>query len=552
MSHYSATLSQPVKDLVKVRRALLSVSDKNGLKELCVFLNKIGCQLVATTSTYKAILDFGLPCATVDSITKFPEILGGRVKTLHPKIFGGILGRESLESDLADLKEHGIEIFDLVVCNLYPFQEVLKMGVEPEELVENIDIGGVSLLRAAAKNHASISILADVKDYQTLVENIIENNGFVSLDLRRQLAIKALRETASYDELIAASLEKNFNVENSLTRKLGPVRLENVNAIDSLPEHICLSLNKKQSLRYGENPHQQAAFYSLSDMHVQDVCSLVNMKCFHGKELSYNNMLDIEHIIRLASDLNDKCAAIILKHNTPCGVGISNISISDAYNLAFESDPVSPFGGIVCLTKKVSLDLAKKLYETFLEVVIAPEFENEALQLLQKKKNLRLATYDSLLPLANKTIFTHVQGGFLAQSANDIVIDKSKVTYPTLLKPNEEIFAALEFGMTVVKHVRSNAIVLANGKQTLSIAGGFTNRVDAVHNCLNKNRLSLDNAILASDAFFPFPDSIEIIHKYGIKHIIQPGGSVQDAEVIKACDKYGISMIFTGLRHFKH
>ncbi|KAB8028105.1 bifunctional phosphoribosylaminoimidazolecarboxamide formyltransferase/IMP cyclohydrolase [Fluviispira multicolorata] len=552
MSHYSANLSQPVNNLIKIRRALISVSNKSGLQELCVFLNQLGCQIVATSSTYKAIIEFGLPCNSVDSITNFPEILGGRVKTLHPKIFGGILGREYLESDRADMLANGIEVFDVVVCNLYPFQEVLRKGANAEELVENIDIGGVSLLRAAAKNHASISILSDTNDYKKFIENVSSYNGFVSLSFRKQLAIKAFRETAAYDELISATLDKSLNVEFSLSSKLGPVRSENLKAIDTLPESISLSLCKIQPLRYGENPHQNAAFYALSDIDVQNVCSLTNMKCFHGKELSYNNVLDIEHAIRLVSEFKENHVAVILKHNTPCGVGVSSKSIADAYIAAFESDPVSPFGGIVCLTTQVSIELAKKLYETFLEVIIAPSFENGALDLLQKKKNLRLATYDSSLPLANKTIFTHVQGGFLAQSSNDFVINMENITYPTLTKPSADIIKAMTLGMTVVKHVRSNAIVLANSQQTLAIAGGFTNRVDAVQNCLSKNRLSLDNAILASDAFFPFPDSIQIINKFGIKHIVQPGGSVQDSEVIKACNEYGISMIFTGNRHFKH
>lgn len=551
MSHHKIH-SIEVKNLIPVRRALLSLSDKSGLNELCGFLTKIGCELVATSSTYKAIIDLGYSCCSVDSITKFPEILGGRVKTLHPKIFGGILGRELLESDAKDMKDHEIKAFDIVICNLYPFQKALAKEVSTTELVENIDIGGVSLLRAAAKNHDRVSILCDVLDYVNFMKIVSENHENTTLNLRKQLAIKAFRETAAYDEIISASLEKQFNLENSLTSKMGPVRSESMNAIDSLPDSLSLSLMKQQSLRYGENPHQKAAFYKMADVENQNICSFANMKCFHGKELSYNNVLDIEHAIRLAAEFKENFAAVILKHNTPCGVGISNESIAQAYVRAFESDPISPFGGIVCVTKNVTETLAHKLSETFLEVVIAPSFDSQALDVLQKKKNLRLVTYNPLLPLANRTIFTHVQGGFLAQSSNDIVIDLDKVTFPTIVKPSAEIINALTLGMTAVKHVQSNAIVLANEIQTLSIAGGFTNRVDAVEQCLKKVRLPLTNAILASDAFFPFPDSIELINQSGIKHIVHPGGSVQDLEVIKACDKYGISMMFTGIRHFKH
>ena len=541
-----------VKNLIPTRRALLSLSNKEGLKELCKFLTEIGCELVATSSTYKAIIDFGFLCTTVDSITQFPEILGGRVKTLHPKVFGGILARESLDSDEKDMKEHGIKAFDIVVCNLYPFQNALAKKASASELVENIDIGGVSLLRAAAKNHASVSILCDVSDYDYFKDIVSKNNGNTTLSLRKQLAVKAFRETAAYDEIISSSLEKHLEIENNLLHKNGPVRSESMKSIDSMPDSLNISLIKELPLRYGENPHQKAAFYRMADLNGQDVCSIANMKCFHGKELSYNNVLDIEHAIRLASEFKEEHAAVILKHNTPCGVGISKNSISEAYIRAFESDPVSPFGGIVCVTTEVTVALAQKLSETFLEVVIAPNFEEKALEILQKKKNLRLVTYDAHLPLANKTIFTHVQGGFLAQSSNDIVMDLNKMTIPTIVKPNDKVLKALTLGMTIVKHVRSNAIVLANAEQALSIAGGFTNRVDAVEQCLKKVRLSLTEAVLASDAFFPFPDSIEFIKDSGVKHIIQPGGSVQDAEVIKACDKYGISMVFTGNRHFKH
>lgn len=546
-----------------IRRALLSLSDKTHLKELCSFLNSIDCEMVGTSSTCKAILEYGFPCISADSLTQFPEMLGGRVKTLHPNIFGAILGRPHLPSDNADLTKFNMKPFDLVVCNLYPFQDAMEKidsAAEPnnekqiDKLIENIDIGGVSLLRAAAKNHATVNILCDVNDYLKFIEIVKQNENKSPLLLRRELAIKALRETAAYDELISATLAQKMSLEQMLPSHLGPVRRRNTENIKNFPETLSINLEKIQTLRYGENPHQQASLYKHTDINPSNLCSLAEIKCFHGKELSYNNMLDIEHAVRLTKEFttSTKHAAIIVKHNTPCGVGVSTASLLEAYNRAFAGDPVSPFGGIVCTTTKVTAELANKLNETFLEVVIAPEFEEHAQEILQKKKNLRLVTYNAQASLANDVIFTHVQGGFLAQSSNNLVIDSNKVTYPTIAKPSQEIISTMQFAMTIVKHVRSNAIVVANGFQTISIAGGFTNRVDAVELALAKAKLSLDGAVLASDAFFPFPDSIELIKNSGIKYIVQPGGSIQDAEVVKACDKYGLCMIFTGNRHFKH
>lgn len=546
--------SEKINDLIPVKRVLLSLSNKNKLKNICEFFKRMRCELVATKSTYEAIKELGFDCETVESITKFPEILGGRVKTLHPKIFGGILARNYVNSDSTEIQEHNIKLFDIVVCNLYPYQIALEKNILPTDLIDNIDIGGVSLLRASAKNYLSVSILCDVDDYDNFINIVIENNGNTTLSLRKQLAIKAFRETAAYDEIISSSLEKRLGEDEPCIQKSGPIRSKYFNSIDSIPDFINLSLVKKISLRYGENPHQKAAFYSLSDLNNKIVTSVENLKCFHGKELSYNNVLDIEHSIKLIYEniFKKKYGVIIMKHNTPCGVGISKKSIYEAYSHAFDSDPISPFGGIVCTNSKITVELAHKIQDTFLEIIIAPEFDKESEEILQRKKNIRLVTYDANLPLSNNIIFTHVQGGFLVQSKDEIVFESENVICPTILKPNDELLNAFLLGMTVVKHVRSNAIVLANANQTISIAGGFTNRIDAVEHCLRKARLSLSNAILASDAFFPFPDSIEIIKNSGIKFIVQPGGSIRDAEVVKACDKFGISMILTGIRHFKH
>ncbi len=529
-------------NIVKLTRALVSVSDKTNLKELSAFLISIGCELYATSSTCKSILEYGYPCSPAEALTNFPEMLGGRVKTLHPNIFGGILARPNDENDAQDLKTFAIKPFELVVCNLYPFDKAQQEGLAIDKLIEYIDIGGVSLLRAAAKNHATVSILSSPSDYSHFCETA--QAGTTSLAFRRVLAQKAFQHTAHYDLMIAGTMQSEVEANSAaLPANSGPTDKP------VFPQYLNLNLTKIQSLRYGENPHQAAAFYKISTQPLS--CSLAQMTCFHGKELSYNNMLDIEHALRLTKEFKE-LAVVIVKHNTPCGVGISSTSLHQAYQLAFAGDTVSPFGGIVCVNSAVTLELAHTMSETFLEAIVAPTFTQEALDVLQKKKNVRLVTYPAHLPLANTVAFTHVQGGFLAQTADDKIFDLAKVTCPTLLKPTPQIMKAFEFAMTVVKHVRSNGIVVANASQTISVAGGFTNRVDAVQHALSKISLSLEDAVLASDAFFPFPDSIELVKQSKIKYIVQPGGSVKDEEVVKACDKYGIGMIFTGLRHFKH
>lgn len=599
-----------------LRRALVSVSDKTGLKELAGFLQAKGCALVATSSTARELQSMGFAVSPIDDITRFPEILGGRVKTLHPAVFGAILSRPDTPEDEAELATHGIAPFDLVVCNLYPFQNVIaKTDSSLKDLVENIDIGGVTLLRAAAKNFARVGILCDPADYLAFMQ-AVENSGTGQLpgDLRLELGIKALSETAAYDEVISSTLKQACTpVRPRQHLSDGPVRARAIHAKTSpvatgevqtqiLPKAMILNAHKIQDLRYGENPHQKAAFYAfntpfagegdsvamntphgnsqgtLQGVSQGKLCSLAGMTCFHGKELSYNNVLDIEHGVRLVNEFarqgagdvlpqlfaQSPAAAVIIKHNMPCGVGLSHSSLAESYTRAFESDPVSPFGGIVCLNAMVDRDLAEKLYETFLEVIVAPDYAPEALELLQRKKNLRLVRLDTNAPLANNFQVTHVQGGLLLQQADRSLFDAAAVTVPTEARIDETTSQALTFAYKVAKHVRSNAIVLANsfandlgnnlGKsfQTLSIAGGFTNRVDAVEHCLRKSRLPLAGAVLASDAFFPFPDSIELLKGTGVRAIIQPGGSVQDAEVIKACNRLGIALMMTGQRHFKH
>ncbi|NBO38180.1 bifunctional phosphoribosylaminoimidazolecarboxamide formyltransferase/IMP cyclohydrolase PurH [bacterium] len=537
---------------IPLKKAFLSLSDKSGLRELAQFLVSIGCSLSATGSTAESLTSYGFTVKKVEEITGFPEILGGRVKTLHPKIFGAILAKPNSESDDHDLEMHKIEKFDLVVCNLYPFQEILRRTEELGQLVENIDIGGVSLLRAAAKNFVRVGVLCDPHDYKLFIEIVQKNSGALPGQLRVELALKALGETATYDEVISLSLRHKLHGITGVRLGAGPVQRQASTAAQLLDTQFTYELERVKSLRYGENPHQKAALYRTESgvVHQGAACSLVESQCLNGKELSYNNYLDMEHGLRLVSELRD-CACVIIKHNLPCGVAIGSNSF-EAYRRAFEGDPVSPFGGVVLFNRKVDLNCALALLETFLEVVVAPDFASEALETLKAKKNLRLVTLNTQLPLLNKQQIIQVQGGFLVQDVDDVIFDPEKLHIPTDARPTPADKSACWFAYTVVKHVRSNAIVLANSHQTIAVGGGFTNRVDAVEYCLRKSRLSLKGAVLASDAFFPFPDSIELIKDTGIRAIIQPGGSVQDAAVIDACNKAGISMLLTGHRHFKH
>lgn len=537
---------------VPVKRAFLSVSDKTGLRELTQFLVSTGCSLAATGSTAEQIGAWGFPVSKVEDITGFPEILGGRVKTLHPKVFGAILAKPHSESDDHDLELHKIEKFDLVVCNLYPFQETLKRTEELSQLVENIDIGGVSLLRAAAKNFSRVGVLCDPQDYKIFIESVQKNSGALQGQLRVELALKALSETATYDEVISLSLKHKLHGITGIRLGAGPVQRQANTAAQLLDAQFTYELERVKALRYGENPHQKAALYRTDSgvVHQGAACSLVEAQCLNGKELSYNNYLDMEHGLRLMAELRD-CACVIIKHNVPCGVGLGSTPV-EAYRRAFEGDPVSPFGGVVLFNRKVDLNVALVLLETFLEVVVAPSFEPDALEALRSKKNLRIVVLNTQLPLLNKQQVVQVQGGFLVQDVDDVIFDPERLLIPTVVQPAPNDKSACWFAYAVVKHVRSNAIVLANGFQTIAVGGGFTNRVDAVEYCLKKARLSLKGAVLASDAFFPFPDSIELLKDTGIRAIIQPGGSVQDAAVIDACNKAGIAMLITGNRHFKH
>ena len=528
----------PSDDVQPVRRALLSVSDKTGLVELAKGLADVGVELVASGGTAGAIRDAGLPVLDVADLTKSPEMLGGRVKTLHPKIHGGILARRDLAEDQADMEANDIGGIDLVVCNLYPFQAtVANPDVTRPEAVEKIDIGGPSMIRSAAKNHAFVGVLCDPADYYRVVGELRESSG-LSAALRRRLALKAFQHTAAYDSAIATWLGANDSVEEP----------------EVFPETLTIALEKADELRYGENAHQRAVLYG----DFLEICEL-----HHGKALSYNNLVDAQAALALivdfmptdpASNAGERAVVAILKHNTPCGVGAGATPL-EAYENAFATDPDSPFGGIIVSNRPFDLDLAKAVDEIFTEVLIAPSFTDDALEFLKKKKNRRLLSFDRDKIDSSQTEVRRVFGGLLVQESDPAPEEVMSAEVATDAQPSDEQRTAMEFAWRVVKHVKSNAIVFATHDRTLAIGGGATSRVDAVVNAVAKAGrvgLSLDGCVLASDAFFPFPDGLEAAVEAGAAAVVQPGGSNRDELVIEAANKLNVPMLMTGKRHFRH
>jgi phosphoribosylaminoimidazolecarboxamide formyltransferase/IMP cyclohydrolase len=515
----------------KVVRALLSVSDKAGLVELAKDLNCLGVELVASGGTASAIRDAGLPVLDVAELTASPEMLSGRVKTLHPKIHGGILARRDLEEDRADLEANAILELDLVVCNLYPFEAtVARPDVTRAEAVEKIDIGGPSMIRSAAKNHAYVGVVCDPVDYEAIVTELREEGGLGDAT-RRRLALKAFQHTASYDAAIAQWLAENDPEVEA----------------DLFPDSLIISLEKAAELRYGENPHQRAALYG---------GFLEIAESLHGKALSYNNLIDAQAALALIVDFApvDRAVVAILKHNTPCGVGAGDTPL-EAYENAFATDPDSPFGGIIVSNKPFDLALAEKVNEIFTEVLIGPGFSAEALELLKKKKNRRLLAFGADKIDPGQLEVRRVFGGLLVQESDPTPDEGTTAKLATEVAPSDEQRRAMEFAWRVVKHVKSNAIVFAARDRTLAIGGGATSRIDAVHAAVAKAKrvgLSLEGSVLASDAFFPFADGLEIAVAAGAVAIVQPGGSNRDEEVIAAANRLGIPMLLTGTRHFRH
>ncbi|MBU9721257.1 MULTISPECIES: bifunctional phosphoribosylaminoimidazolecarboxamide formyltransferase/IMP cyclohydrolase [Bacillaceae] len=509
------------------KRALVSVSDKTGIVEFVQKLEALGVEIISTGGTKKALQDAGVKVIGIEEVTGFPEMMDGRVKTLHPVIHGGLLAVRDNEEHMASAKEHSIGLIDFVIVNLYPFQATIERpDATFADAIENIDIGGPSMIRSAAKNHASVSVIVDAADYGVVVEEL-ETAGEVSSDLKRKLAAKAFRHTAAYDALIG----------EYLTKQVG----------EDAPEKLTITYNRKQMLRYGENPHQMAAFY---ERPLGNPASIANAKQLHGKELSYNNINDADAALAVVKDFKEPAVSVI-KHMNPCGVGTGE-TVYEAFMKAYEADPVSIFGGIVASNRTIDGPTAEKLKEIFLEIVIAPDFTEEALTILTEKKNIRLLTVNVKDNQPFEQRITTVSGGALMQETDTLSFEDVTVTNPTKREPSEDEWNQLKMAWKVVKHVKSNAIVLGKADQTIGIGAGQMNRVGSAKIAIEQAGEKAQGSVLASDAFFPMSDTVETAAKAGITAIIQPGGSKRDQESIDMADKYGIAMVFTGVRHFKH
>lgn len=510
-----------------VRRALISVSDKAGLIPFAQALARHKVTLVSTGGTAKALADAGLAVEDVASVTKFPELLDGRLKTLHPTIHGGILAKRDERAHMDAIAKHGIAPIDLVVVNLYPFAATVARGAPFDDCVENIDIGGPSLIRAAAKNHADVVVVTDAADYETIIRELDAHKGATTLTLRRDLAQRAFARTAAYDAEIAWWLARQ--------------------AGDAYPEALILAAARKQTLRYGENPHQHAAFYVGGAARK----GVATARQLQGKELSYNNLNDTDAAFELAAEFAEP-AVVIVKHGNPCGVAVGD-NLRAAWDKALATDPTSAFGGIVAVNRPLDASTAEAIGQLFMEVVIAPAVEDAALAALKKKNALRvLATGGMPDPAEAGVTLKSVAGGYLLQTRDGGRVSENQLKTVTKRAPSRQEIADLVFAVRVCKHVKSNAIVFAKGGATVGVGAGQMSRVDSVRVAAQKGGAATKGSVIASDAFFPFADGLEAAIAAGATAAIQPGGSVRDAEVIAAADKAGIAMVFTGMRHFRH
>ena len=504
------------------KRALISVSDKTNIVEFAKGLEKYGFEIISTGGTFTYLKNNGVACISIEDVTHFPEILEGRVKTLHPKIHGGLLSKRGNELHNKHVAENNIEYIDLVCVNLYPFEATVKKeGVSEEEIIENIDIGGPSMLRSAAKNFNDVTVVTDIRDYDRIL-NELENGG-ITLATRRLLAIKVFNTTASYDAAIANYFNKADNL---------------------IPEKLTLSYTLEDTLRYGENPHQKAYHYVQDN---NESYALQNAVQLHGKEMSYNNIQDASAALDILAEF-DEIACVAVKHMNPCGVAIGK-DVFEAYSRAYDADPVSIFGGIVAVNGVVDKATAEKMHSIFLEIILAVDYEDEALEILTKKKNLRIYKLSERNNNHEQQIKS-VRGGILVQDFNSELAESYEVV--TDKQPTKEQMSDLEFGLKVVKHVKSNAIVVVKNGQTLGIGAGQMNRVGSCKIALEQAGALADGAVLASDAFFPMRDSADLAAEYNIAAIVQPGGSIRDQESIDACNEKGVAMLFSKIRHFKH
>ena len=502
------------------KRALISVSNKNNLIDFAKFLESKNYELISTGGTFKHLKEAGLNPIQIDEVTNFPEMLDGRVKTLHPKVHGGLLAVRDNEEHMKTVQEHGIELIDIVIVNLYPFFENVNKEISLEEKVEFIDIGGPSMLRSAAKNFASVTVVTDVEDYAKVQQEISEN-GDTTIETRKKLAGKVFNLTSAYDAAISQML---LNEE--------------------YPEYLQASYQKVSDLRYGENPHQSAAYY----VSTTENGAMKDFEILGGKELSFNNLRDMDLCWKVVNEFKDEMACCAVKHSTPCGVAIGNSAL-ETYAKTFECDPISIFGGIIGMNYKVDAATAEELNKTFLEIVMATDFDEEALEILRKKKNLRIIKIKN--PVSDKKTWVKIDGGILVQDVDDQFSTDFKVV--TEIQPTEQQEKALLFAQRVVKYVKSNAIVVSNGIQAFGIGGGQVNRIWATEQAISRAKEKFSgNLVLASDAFFPFRDVVDFCAKEGITAIVQPGGSVKDEDSIAAANEHKIPMMFTGMRHFLH
>ena len=507
-----------------MRRALVSVTNKEGIVEFALGLEKLGFEIVSTGGTLKKLLEAGVKAIAIDEVTKFPEMLDGRVKTLHPMVHGGLLFRRDLESHVNTVKEYGINPIDLVCVNLYEFEKALRNNKPMEDMIENIDIGGPSMIRSAAKNFKDVLIVTDPKDYNDVLAAL--ENGTDDYNFRLNLAYKAFSVTGAYDAMISRYFASVVG--------------------DEFPDTLNISLQKVEHLRYGENSQQAANKYE--DAFVKS--SLLDYEQLHGKEISFNNVNDLYGAVAVVREFEAHIVTAAIKHSTPCGVAIGSTGY-ESYMKAYEADPQSIFGGIVAVNYKVDKATAEQMNKIFLEIVAAPDYDEDALEVLKKKKNLRILKLTNLYSREAKYDIKYLEGKVLVQNLNTKMIDEMKVV--TNSQPTESQLSDMEFGMRVVKYVKSNAICIVKNGVTLAIGGGQTSRVWALENAIHNNQdKDFKGSVLASDAFFPFSDCVQVAANAGISAIVQPGGSVRDQDSIDLCNELNIPMVFTGYRHFRH
>jgi phosphoribosylaminoimidazolecarboxamide formyltransferase/IMP cyclohydrolase len=553
-------IEQNTEGLRKVRRALLSVSDKTGIVELARVLRGFGVEIISTGGTATALRAAGIEVLEISEVTGFPEMMDGRVKTLHPRIHGALLALRDNAAHVSAMSEHGIEPIDLVVVNLYPFEQTIaRAGVTLEEAVEQIDIGGPSMIRSAAKNWRDVAVIVMPQFYSATIDELRRNDGALSLATRMKMAHQAFQRTATYDAVISAHLASALKQEGLTTTSGleggigtssggGPVGRDDfigsVEQLQSPPDFARFTLKKVQDLRYGENPHQAAALY-----HTGAEGGVANAELLGGKEMSFNNYVDADAAWQLVCDFEELACAII-KHTNPAGVALGQ-SPAEAYRRALATDPVSAFGGIVAFNRSLDEEAARALTEIFTEVVIAPDFSEAALAALRAKKNLRVLRMGQP-QRASGLEYRQITGGMLVQSRDTHLMMRDKLKVVTKRAPGEEEIRALLFAWTVCKHTKSNAIIYARDGQTIGVGAGQMSRVDSVKLGAMRAQLPVKNSVIASDAFFPFRDGVEEAARHDITAVIQPGGSVRDEEVISAADEHNLAMVFTGIRHFKH